>query len=106
MSARLSDGIQSVRNGLSVGSLFAAVISRARGELDRIGAEARPASSQIAELTPAQDMERFARHYTMQAERDVHESATRGDLTAPSVPARQSAIGLEDGNLGDNVELF
>jgi hypothetical protein len=42
------------------------------------------------------DLKEFTRHYTMHAEREVHESVVRGDvMCAPAA----------DG-LGDNVELF
>jgi hypothetical protein len=43
----------------------------------------------------------------MQRERDVHESMTTGSaLPAAPAPAEAPRVALEDGDLGDNVELF
>jgi hypothetical protein len=51
----------------------------------------------------------FARHYTMQAERDVHEGVTKAVVgTAPvAVRAEQSEFPPEEAaELGENVEFF
>jgi hypothetical protein len=42
----------------------------------------------------------------MQAERDVHESVARGTAIEAARPTGVPEAVLEDGDLGDNVELF
>jgi hypothetical protein len=107
LGARLAGDAGAVRGGLTAGSLFAQVVFRARGELDRIGAQAGGGPRSGAEAAPAHQLEGLARHYTMQRERDVHESMTRGSaLPAALAPATAQPVAFEDGNLGDNVELF
>jgi methyl-accepting chemotaxis protein len=96
-----------VRGGLTAGPLFAQVVNRARAELERIGAQAEGGSPAGAEAVPAHQLESLAKHYTMQRERDVHESMTGGSvLPALVAPAEAPRAALEDGDLGDNVELF
>jgi hypothetical protein len=107
LGARLAGDAAAVRGGFTAGPLFAQVVSRARGELERIGAQAGGGSSGGAEAAPAHQLESLAKHYTMQRERDVHESMTKGlALPAAPVPAEAPRVALEDGDLGDNVELF
>ena len=82
-------------------------MNRARGELDRIAAQAGSGSRAGSEAAPAHQLEGLAKHYTMQRERDVHESMTTGSaLTVAPAPAEAPRVALEDGDLGDNVELF
>jgi hypothetical protein len=50
-------------------------------------------------------MDGLAGRYTMQNERDVHQSAAGGSASAPA-PAAATAATPADGWLGDNVELF
>jgi hypothetical protein len=55
------------------------------------------------------DLADFARHYTMQAERDVHEGVARAMAGAASAaaPAPPSAFPPgEAAELGENVEFF
>jgi hypothetical protein len=83
------------------------VVNRARGELDRIAAQAGSGSRAGSEAAPAHQLEGLAKHYTMQRERDVHESMTTGSaLPVAPAPAEAPRVALEDGDLGDNVELF
>src|ERR1017187_2758581 len=105
LGARLAGDAGAVRGGLTAGPLFAQVVNRARGELDRIGAQAGGGSLAGAETAPAHQLEGLARHYTMQRERDVHESMTKGSAL-PAAPAEAPRVALQDGDLGDNVELF
>jgi hypothetical protein len=107
LGARLAGDAAAVRAGLTAGPLFAQVVNRAKGELDRIGAQARGGSPAGAEAAPALQLEGLTRHYTMQRERDVHESMTRGSALPPALaPAEAPPVALQDGDLGDNVELF
>jgi hypothetical protein len=55
---------------------------------------------------PTQQLESLAKHYTMQMERDVHESVARGSAIGVVAPTEASRTALEDGDLGDNVEFF
>jgi hypothetical protein len=105
LSVRLAEDIAAARAGFSVGALFAEVVQRARGELQRIGAEAGQSTVEGVEVAPTQQLEHFAKHYTMQMERDVHEAVARGSAIVEA-PVEAARAVLEDGDLGDNVELF
>jgi len=86
LAAELGDALEQSRDQFRVGAAFADSVARTRAELDRISGLVAPGASA--------DLERFARNYSMQAERDIHESVLHGETTAaPS-------------ELGDNVELF
>ncbi len=106
LGARLAEDIGAVRSGFSAGALFADVVGRAVGELERIGALAGAGSSETTELARPEQLARLARNYTMQRERDVHESVAQGSVAAEAAPVRVSKVGLENGDLGENVELF
>ena len=107
LGARLAGDAGAVRGGLTAGPLFAQVVNRARGELDRIAAQAGSGSLAGAGAAPAHQLEGLAKHYTMQREREVHESMTTGSaLPVAPAPAEAPRAALEDGDLGDNVELF
>ena len=69
---------------------------------------AQAGAAPLALLDPAQtdQLGRLAKQYTMQKERDVHESVMRGSAIAAAPPIAVSKVALEDGGLGDNVELF
>ena len=106
LGARLAGDAAAVRDGLTADSLFAQVVSRARSELDRIGVQAGAESAGTAH-----QLAHLAKRYTMQRERDIHESMTWGSpLPAVASPAQAppevSPAALQDGDLGDNVELF
>ena len=103
LSSALSEEIRSLRGGLSVGELFDDVLARAQGELTKMGAGAHPSGA--VPMASAQHVERFAKHYTMQSERDVHQRATAGNSSAPAELALASAS-VTSSELGDNVELF
>jgi hypothetical protein len=107
LGARLAGDAGAVRGGLTAGPLFAQVVNRARGELDRLGAQAGGGSRAGTDTAPSHQLAGLAKHYTMQRERDVHESMTTGSAP-PAAPAPVEAprVALEDGDLGDNVELF
>jgi len=105
LGSRLGEDVGALRSGFSAGRLFAEVVDRACGELERIGARAGTAPLEGIEAAPVQGLEDFAKRYTMQAERDVHESMASGTAVASSAPD-ESRVPIEDGDLGDNVELF
>ncbi len=100
LSSRLAADFGAVRRA---GTLFAQVVARARGELDRIGGQTGGRSPEGAEAASTQHLESLAEHYTMKMERDVHDSVTRGSVAEPG---EEPVLALQDGDLGDNVELF
>lgn len=115
LSARLGDDIQSVRAGFSAGTLLAEGVSRARQALEEIGDRAGMAPSGSSTVPAEGHLDDFAAHYTMQAERDVHESVATGAavprLQAESrdgsvAPAEGVKTGTDEEDFGDNVELF
>ena len=105
LGSRLAEDFSAVRSGFSAGALFAQVVNRARGELDRIGAQAGGRSPEGAETDSSPHLESLAERYTMQMERDVHDSVTRGS-TMVAAQGEEPVLALQDGDLGDNVELF
>jgi len=105
LGARLAEDIGAVRGGFSAGRLFSEVVGRARGELERIGAQAGLAPENGVAAAAERQMDGLAGRYTMQNERDVHQSAAGGSASAPA-PAAATAATPADGWLGDNVELF
>jgi hypothetical protein len=105
LGSRLAVDFGAVSSGFSAGALFAQVVARARSELDRIGAQAGGASHEGAETVSTTHLESLAERYTMQMERDVHDSVTRGSAMAAASNEEPVPV-LQDGDLGDNVELF
>src|SRR5260370_7303419 len=83
LSSRLAADFGAVRSEFSAGTLFAQVVARARGELDRIGGQTGGRSPEGAEAASTQHLESLAEHSTMKMERDVPNSVTRGSLAQP-----------------------
>ena len=105
LGARLASDIGSLRSGFAAGRMFAEVAERTRSTLERIGAETGQVSAENAGSETARQLEHFAKTYTMQRQRDVHESVLAGAAmaVAPTEAARAPAGETE---LGANVELF
>jgi hypothetical protein len=104
LSARLAADLGALRSGFSAGQMFAGVVERARLELDRVGAEVEPLPSESHGTNTSVALEQCAATYTMQRQRDIHESVVGGSIAvAPPKPASAPA---KSGELGDNVELF
>jgi hypothetical protein len=104
---RLRENLSATREGFSVGALFAEGIGRARATLNRMGGENPSALSPDGRESPERGLEDFTMHYTMQAERDVHENVmgtapTGGAAPRPLEPAAEE----DEGQLGENVEFF
>jgi hypothetical protein len=106
MNASLRDDIRSVRESLSVGPLFAQVVAGALDDLHRMADEASRGASRNIDPASAQNLDRFAIRYTMQAEREVHESMTQSSATSNAASLEAPRIRLAESDLGDNVELF
>ena len=84
-SASLSEDLAAARGAFSVGALFAAAIGRARGALREIAGETPSGWPAGAAGASPPGLADFARHYTMQAEREVHQAVLQP--MAPAVPA-------------------
>jgi len=109
LSERLRQDIAAVRDGFSAGDLFAEAVAGARRALEPIGAAARATASGHDAGDRAHGLAHLARHYTMQAERDVHAGITGGLPATEPVAVLDGAPGFPSGEpseLGDNVELF
>jgi hypothetical protein len=113
LGATLGDGIRTVLSGFTAGELFAEVVTRSRTELQQLllgSADSAIEDSDLGIDTSSEafsaSLERFASNYTMQAERDVHRSAAVGDDLGEAVSVGEAAVAVEEGDLGDNVELF
>jgi hypothetical protein len=98
LGAQLAAEIGPVREGFYAGRLFDQVVTRARAQLERLHAQVPQGVSKGTGL------DRLARQYSMQTERDVHESIVQGAEFA--VLAVVPSTAQADGDLGDNVELF
>jgi len=108
-STRLREDLSATRESFSVGSVFAEAVRRARGTLQEIVEQNQPTFSPPGAEAMGRDLDDFARHYTMQAERDVHEGVTKAVARPASVAvqAEQSEFPLKAAEeLGENVEFF
>ncbi len=107
-SERLREDLSAARNGFSAGALFAEAIGRARDMLQEIGGGERFGAPLDGADRGERALADLAKHYTMQAERDVHEGVTRAaageaPMAASGEPRFPSG---EASELGENVELF
>jgi len=105
----LAGDLVSTRKGFSVGSLFAGAVKRVRGSMKLIGEQAQAGLAHQAGDEQEPGLAEFVSHYTMQAERDVHEGVTR-EVTGlayvvGTTEVQNSQLGGAD-ELGDNVEFF
>ena len=91
LGAQLVADIGPVRSGFSAGPLFDRVVTRARRELERLEARAAQGASENVGL------ESLTRHYTMQTERDVHESVVQGAELVVAAPIGASRAMHGDG---------
>jgi hypothetical protein len=104
-SALLGDEIHSVRAEFSAGALFSEAVQSARSTLEQIGRQAGPGIADGGKA-PAVALGDFAAHYTMQAEREVHEAVAAGTEAGQPASLEASAAAAGDDDLGANVELF
>jgi hypothetical protein len=106
LGSGLGEDIRLVLGAFSAGQLFAKIVTRARAELQRIALDNCPESSGDPGDVSHESLERFASHYTMEAERSVYQSVSGGAGFSQPVSTADSTATLDDDNLGDNVELF
>jgi hypothetical protein len=99
LGTQLAADIGPVRSGFSAGRLFHQVVNRARCDLDLIAARSQSRAENV-------ELDNLARRYTMQTQRDIHESVVRGVECVPATPVETPRATGADGDLGDNVELF
>jgi methyl-accepting chemotaxis protein len=105
LGSDLRDGIQSVRGGFSAGRAVAETVRHALSALADVAVENGFALS-AGERPPEISLQDFARHYTMESERAVHQNiAGREEAPAPETAMVAAAV-AEGNDLGDNVELF
>ena len=85
------------RMAVEIMSVLDSIVSSAR--------EREPASPEFKD-----NLRHMEERYTMQSERHIHESIARkrsgGTAAAPVTVFRDSAAGVDDSGLGDNVDLF
>ena len=107
--ARLREDLSATRKSFSVDALFAEAVGRARGMLKEMGESDQSGLSGDGSETLERGLADFARHYTMQAERDVHEGVTKAVAGAAPVAVLAEQSGSppkEADEFGENVELF
>ncbi len=92
---RLSEDLSATRSGFSVGALFAEALGRARAILAELVEVADPGSPPDSTEELKTRLADFSGHYTMQAERDVHEGITK-----------EEPASVESSETGENVEFF
>ena len=103
----LASDIAATRQSFSAGSLFAAAVKHARGSIKEIAEKTQSGLPRGDGDEPG--LADFVNHYTMQAERDVHEGVARAvsGMAPEAVPAEsQNSLPGEADELGDNVEFF
>jgi hypothetical protein len=101
--------LSATRDGFSAGSLFAAAIGRVQGTIGEMAAKAESSLPLGDDYEPKIVFADLASHYTMQAERDVHDAVDRAKAEYVSVvePVKERAAFPGDGDeLGDNIEFF
>lgn len=110
LGSQLAQDIGAIRAGFSAGRIFAETVERARSELETLGAQDGSASLQALGADATQHLEVLAKTYTMQRQRDVHESIVGGGSIPAVVPMPVATAApkaaTQDGDLGDNIELF
>jgi methyl-accepting chemotaxis protein len=103
-SEGLREDLFAARNSFSAGALFAEAIGRARSMLQEIGGAEHSGAPPDGAGRWERGLADLAKHYTMQAERDVHEGVTKA---APAALAEEPGFPSGDvSELGDNIELF
>jgi len=108
-ATRLREDLSATREGFSIGPVFAHSVRHAREMLDEIARQQQPDFSPLDSESSERALDDFARHYTMQAERDVHAGATR-KMAQPALAAVQSErseVPPKAVQIGEeNVEFF
>jgi hypothetical protein len=104
---RLREDLAAARNSFSVGAVFAEAVGRARTMLEAVARQV-PSSRRGAGALE-RGLDDFSQHYTMQAERDVHEGVTKTVVgSAPvAIEVEQAAFPPRAAEeTAENVEFF
>jgi hypothetical protein len=108
--ARLSEDVSATRRSFCVDALFAETISRSRRMLKEIEEANQSGLPHDRAEARERGLADFARHYTMQAERDVHEGVTKAVVgatpVAPVAVLAEQSPAKEAEEMGENVEFF
>ena len=102
---RLRDDLSTTRQGFSAGDLFTETIGRAQAALKQIQRTNQDTLSGDVRIGLAD----FASHYTMQAERDVHDHITKAALGVAQSPVQSRHSEFQPTKAqepADNVEFF
>jgi hypothetical protein len=105
LSARLAEDISALRSSLTAGKIFADVVQGARKELERLGAQCGDEPGRASAGASTGQLDNLAKSYTMQTQREVHESVVRGAAGAEPETATATAT-LDADDLGDNIDFF
>jgi methyl-accepting chemotaxis protein len=105
----LTADIESATGGITVHGAVDAEVESITAKLAQIMAQA----CEIAPEAATADLAALSGRYTMQSERDIHDTFAMAGATALSGPASPAwgsssavAAGEDDAELGDNIELF
>ncbi|MGC2112394.1 MAG: hypothetical protein WA655_22945 [Candidatus Korobacteraceae bacterium] len=105
--AHLGENISQTRKGFSVGAVFSQSISRARKTLNKLEQGLQTGVSCDVEIALESTLADFAKQYTMQAEREVHQGVTRVAAVPTGMQAKTSYIAYQETTeIGENVEFF
>jgi methyl-accepting chemotaxis protein len=105
--AHLGENISQTRKGFSVGVVFSQSISRARKTLEEVEEGLQTGVSCDVEIAMESTLADFAKHYTMQAEREVHQGVTRVVAVPTGMQAKTYDIAYQETEeIGENVEFF
>jgi hypothetical protein len=106
---RLHEELSATRQNFSVGVRFTDAIDRAQEMFGEIGRSNPPGLSRDAAQASDDGLANLLSHYTMQAERDVHEGLSKRIIGPASVVAREEQAKLppeKATELEGNVEFF
>jgi methyl-accepting chemotaxis protein len=104
--SRLSAEISALRGSFTAARLFERVVNHVRDQVERIREQAWPGAGASVDGSLTEHMETLASQYTMQRERDVHDSLMQRPAAPDSAPPAVPKMVQGEDDLGDNVELF
>jgi hypothetical protein len=105
----LAAELVAAHDGFSAGRLFAKAIQGVQGAMADIEENAKSGISQAGTNEPKTVYAELANHYTMKAERDVHDALTRENAASVQevTLGKESAASVEEvDELGGSVEFF
>jgi hypothetical protein len=106
LGTELEENVASVLAAFTAGQTFSGIVKGALRELQDVAAQAGTVSLDDVNCGWPERLEDFSERYTMQVERDVHQSVAGGAHSAELLPVDESGASPVEEQLGDNVELF